>query len=224
MALTISVLNLITDGNGTATKEFLVKSPEAWASEQIIVRYGQTILPSDSPGCFAKQCWNFLREEYIALRSWFSDDGTLSPLLQSKFLSTRLSGPLNTGISWDFKTDGQPEPRALLFKGTLIAAQRAAELIPAASKTSGCMQFGGISKIVRSAYTSRAELHLWCPQTIMGEGANKITYSGAEMSRRWVSFRSYNFLIGIGGEQVWAWDSSHCRSLFGPIDESSLAY
>jgi len=224
MALTRSITSLITDGKGFATKEFLVISLEQWANTQMGQRYGQTHLETDDNTNFATLCWRYLKEEYRALRSWFQDDGKLSPLLQSKFLSTKLSGPLGNGIGWDFKPNGDPEPRMLQFKGTLISARRSAELIPQENRNSGNMQFGGIVKIVRSAYTARSELHSWRPVILVNEGKEKVQYSGADMSRRWVSFRTYTFLIDVGADPVWAWEASRCRALFGPVDEERGAY
>lgn len=224
MALSRSITSLITDGRGYATQEFLAISPDKWADTQMGLRYGQTKLETDPIDHFTTLCWDYLRSEYRALRSWFQDDGKLSPLLQSKFLATKLSGPLGNGIGWDFKPNGDPEPRMLLFKGTLISAQRSAELLPKESRNSGNMQFGGIVKIVRSAFTSRAELHSWRAQTTLADGTDKVQYSGADMSRRWVSFRTYTFLVNVGADPVWAWEASRCKALFGPIDEERGAY
>jgi hypothetical protein len=220
MALTRSITSLITDGRDYATKEFLTLSPETWASEHMASRYGHTHLPTDHEDSFANLCFEFLKEEYRSLRSWFTDDGKFSPLLQSKFMTTRLSGPVGNGIGWDFMPNGDPEPRMLQFKGTLISAQRSAELIPPASRNSGNMQFGGIVKIVRSAYTARAELHSWRQQS----SDNGLKCSGAEMSRRWVAFRTYTFLITMGAEPVWAWEASRCKAIFGMVDEDKATY
>ena len=224
MALTKPLTSLITDGNGIALTSFLASTSEKWADEHLSLRYGQVRLSTDNQDHFASLCWEFLKQEYIALRAWFQPDGKLSPLLQSKFLNTKLSGPLGTGIGWDFKSDGTPEPRMLLFKGTLIAAQRAAELLPIEQRNSGSMQFGGLIKIVRSAYTARAEVHSWRAQTIIENGKEKIQYPGSEMSRRWIAHRSFTFLISVGAEPVWAWEASKCKTLFGPVDEERNAY
>lgn len=220
MALTRSITSLITDGRGYATQEFLACTPEKWADEHMAERYGQTCLAKDPSEHFATLCWEYLREEYRSLRSWFTDDGKLSNLLQSKFVTTKLSGPVGLGIGWDFKPNGDPEPRMLQFKGTLVAAVRAVEVMPKDTRNSGNMQFGGIVKIIRSAYTARAEIHSWRSQS--GEGDAK--FSGAEISRRWVSFRTYTMLIQIGADPVWSWEASRCKALFGPVDEDKGAY
>jgi hypothetical protein len=224
MSLTRSITSIITDGCGFATKEFLSTTAERWADEHLALRYRQTHLASDGVDHFSHLCWQYLCEEYKALRSWFQDDGKISLLLQSKFLTTRLTGPLGNGIGWDFKPNGDPEPRMLLFKGTLISAQRSAELLPKESRNSGNMQVGGIVKIVRSAFTARAEVHSWRANTVVEEGKEKVLYSGADMSRRWVSFRTYTFLVNVGADPVWAWEASRCKALFGPIDEDRNAY
>lgn len=231
MALTRSITSLITDGRGYATKEFLVMTPEKWADEHMAERYGQVHFQKDSTDHIATLCWNYLCEEYRSLRSWFTEEGKLSPLLQSKFVTTRLSGPVGNGIGWDFKANGDIETRMLQFKGTLIAAIRAGEVMPKDTMNSGNMQFGGLVKIIRSAYTARAEIHSWRSLTqVKGDKEDKaqteetVKYSGADLSRRWVSFRTYTMLIQIGADPVWSWEASRCKALFGPIDEDRGAH
>lgn len=218
MALTRSITSLITDDTGHATQDFLSCTPERWADIQMANRYGQMCLSTDGDNHFARLCWQYLCEEYKSLRAWFTVEGRLSSVLQSKFLMSRLSGPVGDGIDWDFKPNGDPEPRMLQFKGTLIAAQRAAELIPAEGRNSGNMQFGGLVKIIRSAYSARAEIHSWRP--VSGEG--DVKYSGTDMSRRWVSHRTNILLTRLGAPPGWSWEASRCRALFGPIDEERM--
>ncbi len=224
MALTRSITSLITDGRGYATQDFLACTPEKWADEHMAERYGQTRLVKDASDHFAVLCWDYLREEYRSLRSWFTDDGKLSNLLQSKFIHTKLSGPLGLGIGWDFKPNSDPSENMLQFKGTLIAAIRAAEMIPPRARTSGSIQFGGIVKIIRSAYTARAEIHSWRPSTEVLEGKESVKYSGADLSRRWVAFRTNTLLIQLGADSAWAWEASRCKALFGCVDEERNAY
>ena len=133
-------------------------------------------------------------------------------MLQSAFMVNKLHGPIGDGLGWDFRPNGDPEPRMLLFKGTLISVTRSAALIAENQRNRGSMQFGGLSTLVRSAYVERATLHTW-----RGDEALKI--DGAEMSRRWVAHMTYTFLLRLGAEREWAWDASKCRKVFGPVDE-----
>lgn len=222
MALTRSITSLITDeGTGHARKDFLASNAEVWAQTHMAQRYGASApLESDGLNHISRLCYEYLQDEYRALRGWFTDEGKLSPLLQSKFLSTRLSGPLGDGIGWDFKQNGDPEPQMLQFKGTLISATRSAELLPVDARNSGNMAFGGIVRLVRTAYTARAAMHSW--RAIMKkapEGHEEVDVDGAELSRRWVAFRTYNFMVELGAEPVWAWEASRCKSSLGAVDE-----
>lgn len=224
MALTQSITSLITDGRDYATQEFLSTTPDQWANKHMAERYGQTCLIKDGYNHFAMLCWDHLKEEYRSLRSWFTDEGKLSPLLQSKFVSMKLSGPVGLGIGWDFKPNGDAEPRMLQFKGTLISAIRAAEIIPPESKNSGSSYFGGIAKIIRAGYTARAEIHSWRSHMEIIENKETVKYSGADLSRRWVAFRTFTMLVQIGAESNWAWEASRAKALFGCIDEERNAY
>jgi len=215
MALNRTVLSLVSDGQGHIDAGFAATSPEEWAHAQMRLRYGHALLDEDDAYSFPRQCFDSLVAERKALSSWFDDCGRLSPLLQSAFLLNRFSGPVGDGIGWDFRPNGDPEPRMLLFKGTLIAVTRSSALIPAEQRNRGNMQFGGLATMVRSAYTERAALHTW-------RGDDTSGIDPADMSRRWVSHMTYTFLLRIGAEREWAWDASKCRKVFGPVDERSL--
>ena len=216
MAVQRSLVGLITDGAGFATKDFLAKTPAQWADEQMLARYSQGKLPDDKPGDFPYDCWVLLCDEYLALQTWFDKTGKLNPLLQSVMLTGRLSGPIKDGVSWDWKTNGDPDVRMYMFKGPLIAAWRAAMLIPADDRNSGNMQLGGLATIIRSAYTERAKIHRW-----VGYDRDNVKYTADNMSRRWVSHMTNNFLIKLGADRKWSWEVSKCKSVFGPIEEES---
>ena len=216
MALTRSLTALITDGTGHATTQFLGYSPQEWATEHIQRRYGAAPPTEDDPeDHVVRRCFEFLEDEYRILRGWFTDDGRLSNLLQSRFLD-RKPGPLGDGIGWDFKPNGDPEPRMLQFKGTLISCARSAELIPLERRNSGVIQLGGLVRLVRGAYAARAELHHWNALYKNEE----LLYDGEQLSQRWAAFRSYTFMVGLRVDPSWAWDASRCRQIFGPVDET----
>ena len=210
MALTQSIVSLVTDGQGYATKTFLETTPTEWADAQMKVRYGHTVLDTDGAYTFARLCYDQLVEERKSLSSWFDDSGKLNPTLQSAFMSNKLHGAIGDGIGWDFKPNGDPEHRMTIFKGTLVAASRSADLIPQERRNRGNMQFGGLATMIRSAYTERAALHTW-------RGDEDL--SGADMSRRWVAHMTFVFLLRLGAERTWAWDASRSRTVFGPVEE-----
>jgi hypothetical protein len=222
MALTKSITALITDENGMMTKEFLAMKPEDWASEHMQRRYNAAP-PSvgDAPGHMARVCYEHLLHEYRSVRKWFGDDGKLSPLLMSRHLAQLSDGPVGDGMGWDFTPNGDVEPRMIQFKGTLISCQRTLELRADTQMKldSGSLELGGIVKLVRSAYGTRAEVHTWPTQTV-GKGDEAYSLSGAEVARRWVAYRTFVFLIRLGASEDWAWDSSRCRECFGPHDAS----
>jgi hypothetical protein len=214
MALTRSILSLITDGDGKAKTDFLLLTPAQWADQQMLVRYSMGKMATDSEDYFPYRCWETLCKEYLALRTWFSPDGTLQPLLQSAAITNRLSGPLGDGIGWDFKTNGDPDLRMTSFKTTLIAACRAAEGLPAADRNSGNGQFGGLAMTIRNAYTERASIHRW-----VGVEDGDVKFTGADMSRRWAAHMTFTFIIRLGADRKWAWEASKCKTIFGPVDE-----
>lgn len=207
---------LIATTDGTIKPEFASVTPEAWAQQQMLARYNQIVTDQDGPNDFPQQCFEKLLEERSALSTWFDDAGHLSPTLQSVFMMNRLSGPIEDGLGWDFRPDGSPEPRMLVFKGTLMAVWRSSQLIQPKDRTGGNMQFGGLATLVKSAYTERARLHSWRNYDPTNDSRR---FTGAEMSQRWVAYRSFLFLLRIGASDRWAWEISGCHKLCGPVDE-----
>jgi hypothetical protein len=215
MALTKSIVALITDGNGQARTDFMLKSPEQWANEQMALRYNTNIADTDLDGEFPYICWEHLKEEHEILRQWFTDDGKLNLTLQSASIINRLSGPIGDGMGWDFKANGDPEVRMVYFKSTLIAAARAAALIPYKNRDDANQQFSGIAKLVHGAYSMRSEIHRW-----RGFEYNKVNYTPAEVSHRWVAMQTYNFLVRLGVPRpARLWSLSKCNTVFGAFDE-----
>lgn len=219
MALTKSILSLITDGAGKAKTDFLLLTPAQWADQQMLVRYSMSKLPTDTEDYFPYRCWEHLCKEYLALRAWFAPDSTLNPLLQQASITNRLSGPLGDGIGWDFKTNGDPELRMTSFKTMLIAACRAAEGLPAGDRNSGNGQFGSLALTIRNAFTERAAMHRW-----VGVDTEDLKLTGADMSRRWAAHMTFTFLIRLGADRRWAWDVSKCKTILGPVDDERQAY
>jgi hypothetical protein len=205
---------MITDGQGYATTTFLKTTPDEWAVDQLKERYGHVLTSTDPTGSPPRLAYDQLKDERKALGSWFDESGKLSPLLQSAFLTNRFHGPIGNGFGWDFRPSGEPEGRMLLFKGALIAATRAALVVPEDQRSRGSIHLGGIATMVRGAYTERAALHTW-----KGDVQSKL--DGAELSRRWVSFQTFSFLARLNADYEWAWDVSKCRKVFGPVDEST---
>ncbi len=216
MAATRSILAQITDNAGNATKDFLLKTPTQWADEQMPIRYSQSRQPSDEEGSFPLLCWQHLHDEYLAIRAWFDSAGKLNPTLQSASLVNRLSGPIEDGIGWDWKQNGDPEHRMRLFKGVLISCHRTVSLIPQNDRNNGNKQFGGIATLISSSYTERASLHRW---NGVEARADQQQVSGMIMSRRWVAHMTYTMLINFKANRKWAWEVSKCKATFGPIEE-----
>ena len=223
MALTKSITSLVADEDGNIATDFLARSDTSWAEEHMTRRYGAPPPEEDDPPDHpARLCYDHLRSEFMAIRNgWFDDRGKLSPLLMSRHLSKAFSGPAGNGIGWDFQPNGEPEPRMLQFKGTLIGCRRAAELRLRATKRPkedcGSAEMGGITRLVRSAFMARAEVHDWRPCT-EGKGDTAVTIQGGEMARRWVSYRTFVFLLQAGAEADWAWSAARCRDAFGHAD------
>lgn len=219
MALSRSITSLIADEHNMILKEFLGVSDTEWAVKHMQLRYGAAPpLDTDSPDHPARLCYQHLLYEYNALRKWFDNEGRLSPLIMNRYLARNTVGPIRDGIGWDFQMSGDPDPRMLQFKGTLISCRRSAELKPQGQKLDcGSAELGSLSRLVRSAYSARAEIHTWNMIT-EGKGDAKRIVDGAVLSRRWVAFRTYNFLIRFGAEDEWAWQVAKCRDVFGDID------
>lgn len=218
MAFNQSILQLIAK-DGVALTDFLTTTPELWADKQMQLRYGTARLESDDLNSFPMQCWKLLCDEYSMLRTWFTDDGKLNITLQSASIQNRLTGPIGDGVGWDFKTNGDSEHRMTYFKGVLIAATRAAALLPPNDRNNGNAQFGGLLRFVNGAYNMRAEVHRW--RTIEMGG---VVYSPTDMSRRWVAMQTYTFVMRLGADnRKWAWEASKCIGVFGPFDDTEIA-
>lgn len=190
-------------------------TPDQWAISQMAARYGHTLLPSDGVGHIATLCYEYLKEEHKVIRGWFQDDNKFSELLSSRFLNIYFNRPLGDGIGWDFKMSGEPEHLMVSFKAQLIAAQRALESIPVQEFNTGNPIIGGIRTMIRAAYTSRAKMHSWKPKSVI-KGKE---YFSQDLSYRWVSVRTFVFLVKGGVDPIWAWECSKCEGSFGPFDE-----
>lgn len=211
MAFSKSIISLISDGNGAMAKEFFATSAEQWAIDHMQRRYGAAPpAPTDMEDHPAQMCYAQLVKEHRVIRGWFTPEGQLSPLMMAQTLRRQIGGAIGNGYGWDFQTTGEPDFNMLQFKGTLIAVYRMLELKPRSLKLEqGGAEIGGIAKLVRAAYLGRAESHAW---TDTGD------LTASDVSKRWVSFRTMNFLIRSGVEPEWAWSMSKCREVFGPID------
>jgi len=221
MSFTKNVNSLIADRNGAAIKDFLATTPEAWATEHMAKRYNAAPpSESDEPGSFPARCFEHLKNEHRQLRAWFVEpDFKVSPLLQSRFLSAQFSGPLNDGFGWDFRRDGDVEPRMVQFKGTLIACYRQMELLPRRDRNTGNVSVVGVARLVCGAYRARAEVHMWRPVERRKDDKVELVCSGEELAKRWVAFRTMSFLAGLGLDPAWAWSTSGCQKIFGIVDE-----
>src|ERR1700677_4035338 len=124
-------------------------TPEAWASSQMALRYGATVLDTDHEFDFPRICYTSLCQEYGSIRGWFSSDGKLNPMLYSASLINRVSWPIGNGVRFDWSHTGEPLQTMCMFKGTMIAAYRAAAFIPERERNSGSSQFGGIATLIR---------------------------------------------------------------------------
>lgn len=220
MAAALTILGLISEQNH-ATVAFLTATAEQWADAQMLLRYRIPTGPTDPADHFAKRCWEKLKEEYRVLRTWFLEDGSFSPLLHSRFMSTLNSGPIGDGIGWDYGKGGEIDQGMLRFKCAVLAATRAAEAIrPEDRDAVGTPLLGSAMRMIRSAYYERAAMHRWRP---FMQGGKQL-FSGTEMSDRWVAFRTYSFLLRFGAEHAWAWETSKAKAVFGPTDEEQSPF
>jgi hypothetical protein len=219
------ILTLITDRLGYATKDFLVTTPEQWAVEQMTKRYAkpyvEALVECDSMNPFPRLCFDHLCEERRALGKWFDSAGKLNLMLQSASLTNKLSGPIEDGIGWDWKANGDSEEHMVYFKTRLLTACLLTMQIPTKERHSGSKLFGGISSIICSAYTDRASIHRWNGIPARGDHP---AMSGVIMSRRWVAHMSFTFLMTLTTDRKWAWDASKCKGVFGDVDEDRGAY
>ena len=211
MAFSKLITVLISDGNGAMSKDFFSLTAEQWAIEHMQHRYGSAPpAPGDPEDHPAVMCYNGLVKEHRVIRGWFTKDGLLSPLMMSQTLARQLGGAIGSGYGWDFQVTGEPDLNMMQFKGTMIAVHRMLELKPRSTKLErGGAEIGGIAKLVRAAHMMRAESHIW---------TDIDKTPAVEVSSRWVSFRTFNFLVRSGVEPEWAWGMSKCREVFGPID------
>jgi hypothetical protein len=222
MAFTKNVNSLIADRTGAALKDFLAATPDAWATENMARRYNAAPpSESDEPGSFPVRCYDHLKNEHRQLRAWFTEpEFKVSALLQSRFLSAQFSGPLNDGFGWDFRRDGDAEPRMIQFKATLIACYRQMDMLPSRDRNVGNISVGGIARLVGGAYRARAEVHMWRPfEKRNKDDTVELVCSGEDLAKRWVAFRTMSFLARMGLDPSWAWDTSGCRRIFGIVDE-----
>jgi hypothetical protein len=225
MAVPTSLLQLIHDGNGQGLTSFLTTTADLWADHHMIARYRIGCTPEDPPGHFAVLCRKKLVDEYTAVRGWFQDDGRFSPLLSSHFFSQAKSGPIGDGIGWDFGAGGEINPQMLQFKCSMLAAVRTLDGIPRSDlQQAGCAPLGTVMHLAASAYTARAAIHRWQPFEVEEDGKRVVKYTGAEMSKRWVTFKVYSLLTSYGVPHTWAWGATKAKQVFGPTDEERLSY
>lgn len=222
MAFTKNINTLIADpATGIARKDFLATTQIEWANAHMVLRYNAAPpTEHDEPDSFVHRCYRHLLGEYTHLRAWFTEpDFKLSLLLQSKFLSSQFSGPMEDGFGWDFGRDGDPEPRMIQFKSLLISCQRQIQMIPRCQRDHGNGAISGIARIVRGAFASRAETNMWRGIERRKDGKVEVVLSGEELAKRWVAFRTMAFLVGAGFDAWWAWSISGCHKVLGPVDE-----
>lgn len=218
------ILSLIADTNNLPLTAFLSGGDLGWADAQMLLRYAQAPPTPEEltrPSSWLVRCHQHLRDEYLMLREWFLDGtGPFSPALQAHSLARIRELPLRDGLTHDFDSSGVLQPAIQQFKSQLIFCERSVQNIPPTNQTTGNIQFSGISRLARAAFSCRAEYHSWRPIVRRGKnGAIVIQLSGEELAARWVSFRTNAFLIQVGYDPYTAWTSSLCGRLFGPVDE-----
>ena len=218
MSLSRPLTSLIADERGQVLQSFMACSDADWAAEHMQLRYN-VIPPREDEGAGhpARLCYNHLTEEHRILQKWIDSKGALSHLLMTQSLSQVLSGFIGDGFGWDFTATGEVQPNMLQFKGTLVSIRRTLDLVPRRQDTgkidSGTPEIGGVARLARGAYQARAELHVW-----KGRTTKNVTYTGADMAKRWIAFRTYNFLLQCDADAEYAWNTSKCRESFGPLE------
>ena len=227
MALTRSLLALTADAQGHILQTFAGCTPSAWAAEHISRRYGYAPpQQGDGPGHPARVCFNLLMEEFRTVSSWFCD-GQLSPLLMGRHMATIRRGPLGTGYSWDFRDNGDVDPCMIQFKSSMIAATRTLEALPEAKRVPDNLTVISVANLVRDAHRTRASTHNWRAV----EAVNRITeeesetvvrITGGELCSRWITFRTFSFLVNWVHDHDWCWVASKGNDAFGPMDDFSL--
>ena len=223
MAFSKNLTSLIANTNGIALKDFLATTQEAWADEHMVKRYNAAPpTEHDDLESFPRRCHDHLKSEYHKLRAWFVEpDYKLSALLQSKCLSFQFSGPLDDGFGWDFRRDGDPEPRMIQFKSMLISCQRQLKMLPVRDRNAQNASVSGLARLVRGAYQARAEVNLWRPVERKKDDKVELLHSGEDLAKRWVAFRTMAFLINLGIDPAWCWNSSGCPKIFGLVDDET---
>lgn len=222
MAISLPIAALIADNDGLMLQVFVSSTPESWAHDHFLRRYGQAPPTADemaNPLSLSAKCYRALLEEHSVLRGWFTPEGKLSPLQMAPFLASLRSKPVADGFGWDFTTAGDAQPLMQQFKGQLIFCQRSALEVPATNRTQHNLQFAGVMRLVRSAYSGRAELHTWRPRLKRKDGREVVELTGAEVARRWVAFRSFVFMVQVGCDPFTSWLSCKCHDVFGHVDE-----
>jgi hypothetical protein len=226
MSFTRPVTSLIASPDGTALTAFLTASPEQWAADQMNMRYRQappSIEEMADSRSWAVRCYEHLKVEYKTLRGWFTPENKLSPLLIAPFQATLKSQPAKDGLGWDFKASLDGDVNMQHFKSTLIYAYRAATELPVSNRTNGNVQFSGLMRIVRAAYGARAESQAWKPilKHDPAAGRQVVTTSAEELSKRWVAFRTFCFMVQVGCDPYASWQACKCQQAFGPVDNDS---
>ena len=223
MAISRPFHALIADPDGHALTAFLQSSPADWATNAMLTRYGQPAPDEaelDDSVSVAAKCYRALLAEYHTAREWFTDDGVLSPLLQAPWTAKLMSAPIADGLGWDFRPDGTAEPELQQFKGQLIFSQRSAKSLPFRDRHVGNLQFAGLMRLIRAAYTSRAKLHTWKPILRKDPaGAQVVAVPADALAHRWIAFRTFSFLVQIGCDPYTSWYASKAHQALGPVDE-----
>jgi hypothetical protein len=203
--------------------DFLQTTPIQWADSHMALRY-QVSPPNkdEGPDHPARLCHAYLQEEYRDLRSCIMSDGSFSTLLLGRIYATQQKRPVGNGIGWDFTSGGDVEPRMLSFKLALITSRRSVDGLPKTDVGwSGHAMIGGACKTLRAGLQMRAAIEQW-PNVNEKRNGQSIQVSGGELSRRWIVFQTYNFLISCGIDAGLAWSMSRAPEVFGAIDRPAL--
>jgi hypothetical protein len=202
------ILRLISDSSGSARTDFLQCPAADWAERNMRLRYGACGPEEGEPATsFVSKCWAHLLEEHRTLRTWFTDDGKLSTLLQTKFNPFRSTGPLGDGVGWDFDGNGDPLSGMVSFKTMLLSAWRLADAVARKRRNASDMQFATALRLVRTGYTTRAGIHTW---------------RDTALAQRWIAYQTLTFLLAFDADPSWAWDAAKMKTWFGPTDDERM--
>jgi hypothetical protein len=216
-----SLADRIADTNGKIRTEFASSRSAPWARRQMEVRY-QVVAPQSSDPTWhpASICFRNLQREHARLTKCFDGNGVLNHLALSQYLGTQTnSGPLGDGFGCDFLTNGELNTDMTVFKQSLITAFRNYQLAPSPvarrSKNPGSdtPELAIAVRMVRLAYKNRATLHHWTSCRLKG-----VEYTGSEMQKRWIAYRTFVTMCHIGADEGWAWSNAKCDEAFGAID------